>query len=187
MQYLKDVIGYSHTINLDNTYTHEINNYQSISRGIQFKFDQNIDRVEVYKKITTSDLSLSSPCLWVALQHLTIHTYNYTTFDPGQLFPQNTWQVQIWPQHRYEWGLSKQFHNPLFIRPPCPWVALPNLTIHTIAQSLTLVNFFHKTHGKFKFSHNIARVKVYQNNFTTPNFAPDPIHFHFHSKDSAVV
>ena len=28
------------------------------------------------------------------------YSHNYTIFDPVQLFPQDIWQVQIWPQHR---------------------------------------------------------------------------------------
>ena len=42
------------------------------------------------------------------------------------------------------------------------WVALKNLTIHTITQSLALFNFFHKTSREFKFGHNIGRVELYK-------------------------
>ena len=89
---------------------------------------------------------------------------NFTIFDPVQLFPHDIWQVQIWSQHRQGWALSKKIHNPFSICPSHPWVALKNLTIHTITQSLTLSNFFNKSPGEFKFGHNIGRVELYQKN-----------------------
>ena len=42
--------------NLDNTYTLEINNIYSISIGVQFKFDQNLDRVKINQKIWQTPL-----------------------------------------------------------------------------------------------------------------------------------
>ena len=50
---------------------------------------------------------------------------------------------------------ENKFLNLLPIPPSYPWVALKNLTIRTMARSFTLSNFFHKTHGEFKFYHNI--------------------------------
>ena len=41
-----------------------------------------------------------------------------------------------------------------------------NLTIHTITQSLTLSNFFHKTPDEFKIGHNIGEVEIYENKFS---------------------
>ena len=37
-----------------------------------------------------------------------------------------------------------------------------------MAQSFTLSNFFHKTPGEFKFGHNIGRIEIYENKFSTP-------------------
>ena len=50
------------------------------------------------------------------------------------------------------------------------------LTIHTISQSLTLSNFFYKTPGKFKIGHNIGKVEIYENKFSTfsPFLPPTP-------------
>ena len=145
--------------NLDNTYSLEINNNYSISIGVQFKFDQNLDRVEIYQKIwqipsSTLPLPVGSPQKFY-------YSHNYTIFDPVQLFPQDIWQVQIWSQHRQGWALTKKIHNPFSICPSHPWVALKNLTIHTNTQFLTLSNFFHKSSGEFKFGHNIGRVELY--------------------------
>ena len=101
---------------------------------------------------------------------------NFTIFDPVQLFPHDIWQVQIWSQHRQGWALSKKIHNPFSICPSHPWVALKNLTIHTITQSLTLSNFFHKTPGEFKIGHSIGKVEIYENKFSTlSSFVPLPL------------
>ena len=81
----------------------------SAQPNAQFKFDQNIDTVMIYKK-----------------------------------------NQQISP-----------LALPLLVGSP------QNMTIYTISQSLTLSNFFHKTPGKFKFSHNIGRVELYPKKFTT--------------------
>ena len=45
-----------------------------------------------------------------------------------------------------------------------------------MAQSFTLYNFFHKTPGEFKFGHNIGRIEIYENKFSTlsPFIPPTP-------------
>ena len=63
---------------------------------------------------------------------------------------------------------ENKFSTPFPVCPFHPWVALKNLTIRTMARSFTLSNFFHKTHGEFKFYHNIGRVEIYENKFSTP-------------------
>ena len=37
-----------------------------------------------------------------------------------------------------------------------------------MAKSFTLSNFFYETPGEFKFGHNIDRVEIYENIFSTP-------------------
>ena len=70
----------------------------------------------------------------------------------------------------------KKYLNPHPIRPSYPRVTLKYLTIHTISQSLTLSNFFYKTHGKFEIGHNISKVEIYENKFSTfsPFLPPTP-------------
>ena len=36
-----------------------------------------------------------------------------------------------------------------------------------MAQSFTLSNFSHKTPGELKFGHNIGRIEIYENKFST--------------------
>ena len=36
-----------------------------------------------------------------------------------------------------------------------------------MAQSFTLSNFLHKTPGELKFGHNIGRIEIYENKFST--------------------
>ena len=71
---------------------------------------------------------------------------------------------------------KKKIHNLFSICSSHPWVTLKNLTIHTISQSLTLSNFFCKTPGKFKIGHNIGKVEIYENKFSTltPFLPPTP-------------
>ena len=83
---------------MDNTYTLEINNNYSQLAGAWFKFEQNIDRVKIYQKIdkppfSTLPLPVGSPQKFD-------YSHNGTIFDHVQLFPQDRWRVQIWPQHR---------------------------------------------------------------------------------------
>ena len=160
--------------NLDNTYSLEINNNYDQLAGAWFKFDQNIDRVKIYEKIdkppfSTLPLPVGSPQKFD-------YSHNYTIFDPVQLFPQDIWRVQIWPQHRQGWAISNKIHNLFSICSSHPWVTLKNLTIHTISQSLTLSNFFYKTPVKFKIGHNIGKVEIYDNKFSTltPFLLPTP-------------
>ena len=61
-------------------------------------FDQNIDRVKIYQII--DKLSSSTLPLPVGSPQKFDYSHNYTIFDPVQIFLQDTWRVQIWPQHR---------------------------------------------------------------------------------------
>ena len=106
-----------------------------------------------------------SLCLWVALKSLTTHTitqsltlFNFSHKTSGEFkLSHNIGRVKLY----------KKIHNLFTICPSqVPWVALKNLTIHTITKSLKLSNFFHKTPGEFKFSHNIGKVEVYENKFS---------------------
>ena len=56
-------------------------------------FDQNIDRVKIYQKI--DKLSSSTLPLPVGSPQKFDYSHNYNIFDPVQLFPQDTWRVQI--------------------------------------------------------------------------------------------
>ena len=66
----------------------------------------------------------------------------------------------------YEIYENKFSNFSLFLH-PTPGIALENVTIHTMAQFFTLSNFFQKTPGEFKFGHNIGRVEIYENKFST--------------------
>ena len=100
---------------------------------------------------------------WVALKNLTIHTItqsltlsNFFYKSSGEFkFGHKIGRVELY---------EKKIHNLFSNCPSHPWVALKNLTIHTITQSLTLSNFFHKSPGEFKFSINIGRVELYKKN-----------------------
>ena len=60
----------------------------------QFKFDQNKDKVEFYQKNLTTLSTLPLPVGRSPLKFDNSHN-NYTIFDHGQRFFQETWQFQI--------------------------------------------------------------------------------------------
>ena len=112
---------------------------------------------------------------WVTLENLTIHTIsqsltlsNFFYKTPGKFeIGHNIGKVEIY---------ENKFSTFSPFLPSHPYVALKNLTIHTMAQSFTLSNFFHKTPGEFKFGHNIDRIEIYENKFSTltPFVSPTP-------------
>ena len=71
-------------------------------------------------------------------------------------------------------GSIKKIDKPPSSTLPLPVGSPQKVTIYTITQSLTLSNFFPKSpDGEFKFGHNIGKIEIYENKFSTPSsFVP---------------
>ena len=126
------------------------------------------------RSIKKIDKPLSTLPLPVGSPQKFDYSHNYTIFDPVQLFPQDIWRVQIWPQHRQGWDLRKYILNPHSHSSFPPLGSPKNWTIHTITLFLTLSNFLDKTPGEFKFIHNIGKGEIYGNIISTPSHSSLP-------------
>ena len=147
-----------------------LSNYFHKTPG-EFKFGHNIGRIEIYEiKLSTLTPFLPPTPGWPLKIWLSTQWHNLSpslTFSTRHLanskFGHNIGRIEIY---------ENKFSTLTPFLPPIPWVGLKTLTIHTMAQSFTLSNFFHKTPGKFKIGHNIGRVEIYKNKFST--FSPIP-------------
>ena len=98
-----------------------------------------------------------------------IHIIFFQPLTPANFLP-NTPRQFIFTSHiaRVE-VCQKNFTQPSPTT-PYPWVApLKKLTFFTIIQPLTPANFLPNTPRQFIFTSHIARVEVYQKNFTQPS------------------
>ena len=131
----------------------------------KFKFSHNIGRVELYQKKNSQPSSICPSHPWVAHKNLTIHSIT-------QSLTLSNFFHKTHGKFKFGHNIGKfEIYENIFSTPspsvPCTRVALENSTIHSVSQSLTLSNFFHQIPGQFKFGHNIGRIELYQNKFTT--------------------